>query len=74
IEVSDTGSGIPDEDLPLIFDRFWRGEGRRQNGSGLGLAIAKHLVQAHGGEISVESQLDEGTTFTITLPLREKEH
>ena len=72
IEVSDTGSGIPDEDLPLIFDRFWRGEGRRQNGSGLGLAIAKHLVQAHGGEISVESQLNEGTTFTILLPIRER--
>ena len=73
IEVSDTGSGIPDEDLPLIFDRFWRGEGRRQNGSGLGLAIAKHLVQAHGGEISVESQLHEGTTFTILLPMQERQ-
>ena len=68
IEVSDTGSGIPAEDLPNIFDRFWRGEGRRQTGSGLGLAIAKHLVQAHGGEISVESQINEGTTFTISLP------
>ncbi len=71
IEVSDTGSGIPAEDLPHIFDRFWRGEGGRQTGSGLGLAIAKHLVQAHGGEISVESQLDVGTTFTINLPQRE---
>jgi len=71
IKVSDTGSGIPADDLPHIFERFWRGEGRRQAGSGLGLAIAKHLVQAHGGEISVESQLDEGTTFTITLPQRE---
>lgn len=68
IEVSDTGSGIPAKDLAHIFDRFWRGEGRRQTGSGLGLAIAKHLVQAHGGEISVESQPGEGTTFTIDLP------
>ena len=73
IEVSDSGSGIPDEDLPHIFDRFWQGEGRRQAGSGLGLAIAKHLVQAHGGQINVESQLDEGTTFSISLPMREKE-
>jgi signal transduction histidine kinase len=68
IDVSDMGSGIPAEDLPNIFDRFWRGESRRQGGSGLGLAIAKHLVQAHGGEISVESQLGQGTTFTINLP------
>ena len=71
IRVSDTGSGIPADDLPNIFDRFWRGEGRRQSGSGLGLAIAKHLVQAHGGEISVESRLGEGTTFTIKLPENE---
>jgi two-component system OmpR family sensor kinase/two-component system sensor histidine kinase BaeS len=68
IAVSDTGSGIAAEDLENIFDRFWRGEGRRQTGSGLGLAIAKHLVQAHRGEISVESRLGEGTTFTIKLP------
>ena len=68
IRVSDDGSGIPAGDLPFIFDRFWRGEGRRQAGSGLGLAIAKHLVEAHGGEISVESQLGEGTSFTICLP------
>jgi signal transduction histidine kinase len=68
IKVSDTGSGIPAEDLPYIFDRFWRGEGRRQAGSGLGLAIARHLVHAHGGEISVESNLDEGTIFSIRLP------
>jgi len=71
IKVSDTGSGISTEDLQYIFDRFWRGEGRRQAGSGLGLAIAKHLVQAHGGEISVESQLEEGTTFTIILQPQE---
>jgi two-component system OmpR family sensor kinase/two-component system sensor histidine kinase BaeS len=68
IEVADNGRGIADEDLPFIFDRFWRGEGARQASSGLGLAIAQQLVQALGGTIGVESQLNEGTTFTIDLP------
>jgi two-component system sensor histidine kinase BaeS len=70
--VSDTGSGIPPEDLPFIFDRFWRGDRARQRAaglhSGLGLAIAKQLVQAHGGTISVESKSEAGTKFTIELP------
>jgi two-component system OmpR family sensor kinase/two-component system sensor histidine kinase BaeS len=72
ISVRDTGEGIPPEDLPLIFDRFWRGDRSRTRadgaGSGLGLAIARQLVQAHGGKISVQSQLGQGTTFTIELP------
>jgi signal transduction histidine kinase len=68
IQVSDNGHGIPAEDLPYIFDRFWRGESSRESSSGLGLAIARQLVQAHGGSISVESELNEGTTFTIDLP------
>jgi two-component system OmpR family sensor kinase/two-component system sensor histidine kinase BaeS len=68
IQVSDNGHGIPAEDLPFIFDRFWRGESSRESSSGLGLAIARQLVQAHGGSISVESELNEGTTFTIDLP------
>lgn len=70
IEVSDTGSGIPVDDLEYIFERFWRGASRRQTGSGLGLAITKYLVQAHEGEISVGSVQGEGTTFTISLPNR----
>lgn len=72
IQVVDNGSGIPPEDLPFIFDRFWHGDPSRPGGkdasSGLGLAIARQLVQAHGGKISVESQLSQGTTFTIVLP------
>lgn len=72
ILVRDTGEGIPTEDLPYVFDRFWRGDKSRQRqsgtGSGLGLAIARQFIQAHGGEIAVESQLGEGTTFTIDLP------
>jgi len=70
--VSDTGSGIPPEELPYIFDRCWRGEKSRTRqegaGSGLGLAIARQLVQAHGGHITVESQPGQGTTFTLDLP------
>jgi two-component system OmpR family sensor kinase/two-component system sensor histidine kinase BaeS len=68
IQVIDNGSGIPPEDLPNIFDRFWRGSGSRQEGTGLGLAIARQLVQAHGGVIRAESQPGQGTTFTIDLP------
>jgi signal transduction histidine kinase len=72
ITVSDTGAGIPLEDLPFIFDRFWRGDksrARTEGSSGLGLAITKQLVLAHGGTISAASELGNGTTFTIELPL-----
>jgi two-component system sensor histidine kinase BaeS len=67
--VRDTGSGIAAEDLPHVFDRFYRGDkSRQQNGeSGLGLAISKSIVEAHGGAISVASAAGEGSTFTITL-------
>ena len=71
ITVSDTGTGIPAEDLPYIFDRFWRGDksrARMEGSSGLGLAITKQLVLAHGGTISAESELGKGTIFTIELP------
>ncbi len=72
IEVRDTGSGIDPRDLSHIFERFYRGDASRTRAtgnSGLGLAIVKAIVEAHGGQISVESTRGAGTTFTITLPL-----
>ncbi len=70
LQARDTGRGITPQDLPYIFDRFYRGDKSRQESgeSGLGLAIAKSIVEAHGGTISVQSALGQGTTFTITLP------
>ena len=67
ITVSDTGSGIAAEDLPKIFDRFYKGGA--SGGSGLGLTIARNLVVAHGGEIRADSVEGKGTNVTITLPL-----
>lgn len=71
IEVSDTGIGIAEEELDLIFDRFYRGKRVGQltiPGSGIGLALTKEIVLQHHGTIHVESKLDEGTTFYISLP------
>lgn len=71
MEVSDTGSGIPEEDLPFIFERFYKADKARKRGSsgtGLGLAIAKNIVEAHKGEIHVRSKLGQGTTFSIFIP------
>ncbi|MBA4534107.1 ATP-binding protein [Brevibacillus halotolerans] len=72
IEVIDTGSGIPQEDLPFVFERFYKADKARTRGragTGLGLAIAKNIVAAHNGKISVQSKMKEGTTFTITIPV-----
>jgi two-component system, OmpR family, sensor histidine kinase BaeS len=72
LEVTDTGTGIAPDDLPHVFDRFWRADksrSRRTGGSGLGLAITRHLVEAHGGTVSVTSTLGAGSTFRISLPL-----
>jgi signal transduction histidine kinase len=69
IEVSDTGIGIPEDQLPLIFERFHRADGARTSvGAGLGLAIARQIAEAHGGRIEAESSLGEGSTFTLLLP------
>ena len=70
LTVSDTGEGISSEDLPHIFERFYRAEKSRSSGrTGLGLAISKAIVEAHGGTIEVSNELDKGTTFTVRLPL-----
>jgi signal transduction histidine kinase len=72
IQVSDTGIGIDPEDLPHIFERFYRGQHTSQSdipGSGLGLAIVKEIVVLHGGNIEVESRAGEGSTFSVYLPI-----
>ena len=69
LEVSDTGLGIPSDQIPLIFERFYRtDEARTTGGSGLGLSIAWQIAEVHGGTIAVESKLDEGSTFVLRVP------
>jgi signal transduction histidine kinase len=73
VQVRDTGIGIPEDHIPYIFDAFYRVKGG-QRGSGLGLAIAKAIVEAHGGEIRVESTPGKGSTFSFTLPTAGQGH
>jgi signal transduction histidine kinase len=71
VEVHDTGAGIKDEDLPHIFESFYRGEKSRSRltgGAGLGLAITKGIIEAHQGQIGVESCSEQGTCFSFTIP------
>jgi len=75
IFVRDDGPGIPAEALDRVFERFYRvdkARSRDQGGTGLGLSIVKHIVQAHGGEVRVESEVGQGSTFFFTLPVAEK--
>jgi two-component system phosphate regulon sensor histidine kinase PhoR len=72
VTVADTGAGIPEDALPRLFERFYKTDpARTGTGTGLGLAIVKHIVQAHGGEVSVESREGEGSRFSFTIPLNE---
>ena len=71
VKVIDTGVGMPREHLAHVFERFYKVErSRRDDGTGLGLAIVKHIVQAHGGDVSVESEEGVGSTFEFTIPQR----
>jgi two-component system sensor histidine kinase SenX3 len=75
LRISDTGEGIPTRDVERVFERFYRvdtARSRATGGTGLGLAIVKHVVESHGGGVSVESELGAGSTFTIRLPLAEE--
>ena len=74
VSVTDTGEGIPAEDLPNIFERFYRvdkSRARATGGSGLGLTIAKRLVEAHGGKIEAQSEPGKGSCFSFTVPIAE---
>jgi len=67
LEVSDTGAGIPENEIPMLFDKYYQGR-NSSKGTGLGLFIAKNIVEAHRGDIQVVSLTGKGTTFTIRLP------
>jgi two-component system phosphate regulon sensor histidine kinase PhoR len=71
VDISDTGIGIAKSDLPHVFERFYKGDRARSGGgAGMGLAIAKHVVEAHGGSIRVQSEEGKGSTFSFSLPLK----
>jgi two-component system phosphate regulon sensor histidine kinase PhoR len=71
VSISDTGIGISEEDLPHVFERFYKvDKARSGGGTGMGLAIAKHIVKAHGGDIRVQSEEGKGSTFSFSLPTK----
>lgn len=74
ITVTDTGRGIAPKDLPHIFDRFYQANNNGQKGTGLGLSIAQWIARAHGGEITVTSELGQGSVFTLWLPMKQNQN
>ena len=73
LDIADTGVGIPPEDVPHVFDRFYRvdkARSRDTGGTGLGLSIVQQIVRLHAGSVTVQSELGKGTTFTVQLPVR----
>jgi signal transduction histidine kinase len=71
VRVADTGIGIPQRELPRIFERFYRvdrARSRETGGTGLGLSIVRHVTENHGGDVTVESELGQGTIFEVRLP------
>jgi two-component system phosphate regulon sensor histidine kinase PhoR len=73
MSIQDDGPGIPPEALERVFERFYRldkARSREQGGTGLGLAIVKHIIQRHGGEVGVQSEVGQGSTFFFTLPAK----
>jgi two-component system sensor histidine kinase BaeS len=72
LQVADTGEGIPARELSRVFERFYRvdkARARQTGGTGLGLAIVRHVAEAHGGTVRVDSELGRGSTFTVSLPV-----
>lgn len=74
LEVTDRGHGVPPDEVPHIFDKFYRGKGAKHRGSGLGLSIAQRIVEEHGGTIGVSTVIGEGTTVAVTLPTTTNRH
>jgi two-component system phosphate regulon sensor histidine kinase PhoR len=76
LSVADQGIGIEKRDIPRVFEKFYRAEARPEKniaGSGIGLTLVKEIVEAHGGSISVESERNKGSTFTIHIPIKQRE-
>lgn len=69
VHIADSGPGVPDSDLPFIFDRFFRGKDRIESGSGLGLSLCREIARLHGGEINAKNRASGGTEFIVSLPL-----
>jgi two-component system phosphate regulon sensor histidine kinase PhoR len=72
LQVADTGEGIPAREVSRVFERFYRvdkARARQTGGTGLGLAIVRHVAEAHGGTVRVDSELGRGSTFTVSLPV-----